>query len=160
MAILDLNSDISIEIEIPNATQVSDEIVGSAVDMLDYIGLSFISQCSGLNSPGGIIFTMEHSDSGLPSDFTEVDAQDTIGSLEFIEVDSPEVSSVGYLGKKRYVRVVKPSGTPIGKYYVNSLRYKAKSGETVSPGKVVKTGAILQENGFAILQENGFTILV
>jgi len=94
---------------------VTDKITqtSAAIDLAGYNG-AVVMLSAGLVTDGTFTPKIQESDTTTSGDFTDVVAADQLGT--FVAIDSTHASNVqtvGYLGVKRYIRVVATvSGSP------------------------------------------------
>lgn len=77
---------------------------GVIIDTQGYHGLEFILK-SGAITDGAYTVTLTHGDNSALSDGTTVSADDLLGSIAFADTEDNTAKRVGYIGKKRYVRM-------------------------------------------------------
>ena len=78
---------------------------GNIIDTQGYLGLTFIMQ-AGTVTLGDVTMKIEHGDDSGLSDAAEVSDTFLIGTEALSILDAAnEVSRIGYVGKKRYVRL-------------------------------------------------------
>ncbi len=103
----DLNSEVKIAMAITSvaATAIAD---GDDIDTLGFNSIVFAIH-SGTLGTGTIDFDMEEADddgSGSPDTYSSVAAADIVGTLPTIlDTEDDSVFRVGYIGKKRWVRL-------------------------------------------------------
>lgn len=81
-----------------------------SVDTFEGNSVTFVISSGGLAAPGSVVFVLEDSDDELS--WSAVGSDQMLGSIN-LTLQSPlnEVQSVGYVGNKRFVRVVKEIST-------------------------------------------------
>lgn len=105
MRVFDMHHGITTE----NAVDFteSDTAVPTNTVILDTAGfeaLEFIVSV-GTVTVGGAV-TLEHGDDAALADAEPVDEEETLGSINLIAVQGERSFKLGYIGKKRYVRLV------------------------------------------------------
>lgn len=101
----DLNKAISVVSSVAPAAALTATTTGSAVDLAGYRSAAVVVH-AGVATDGTFVPTVEESDAS-GSGFTTVAAADLSGSFADIVAAADEnVQEVGYLGSKRYIRVV------------------------------------------------------
>lgn len=78
-------------------------VVGNIIDTLGYEGLEFITQL-GTVTTGDFTLLIEESDASNLAGSNVVAAEHRLGSLTVMDT-SDQVARIGYIGKKRYVRL-------------------------------------------------------
>lgn len=87
---------------------------GEIIDIAGYHGLEFVLK-SGAITDGAYTVTLTHGDDSGLSDGATVAAADLLGSIAFADTDDDAAKRIGYIGKKRYVRLnVVSTGTTSG----------------------------------------------
>lgn len=87
---------------------------GVIIDMQGYHGLEFILK-SGTITDGAYTVALQHGDDSGLSDAAAVDADEVLGSIAFADTEDNVAKRIGYIGKKRYVRMnVVSTGTTSG----------------------------------------------
>jgi hypothetical protein len=105
MTIRDINKEISVVSSVAPAAALTATTTGAAVDLAGYRAATAVIH-AGVATDGTFVITLEESDSA-GSGFTTVAAADLSGSFADITSATDEVvQEVGYLGLKRYIRVV------------------------------------------------------
>lgn len=87
---------------------------GNIVDVTDYAAATFLYQTgvvTDAGAAGGFTIAVQESDTTAASDFTAVADADLVGAEADLAVtvdttDSVAIGSIGYIGTKKYVRVV------------------------------------------------------
>jgi hypothetical protein len=101
----DLNKEISVVSSVAPAAALTATTTGAAVDLAGYRSAAVVVH-AGVATDGTFVPTVEESDAS-GSGFTTVAAADLSGSFADIVAAADEnVQEVGYLGSKRYIRVV------------------------------------------------------
>lgn len=96
------------------AAVLSGNSTSAAVDLQGFQSVEIIVATGAIAGDGNFTTVVQESDTTAGGDFTPVAATDLIGALPAaLEADS--AASVGYIGGKRYIRVVttRNSGTSI-----------------------------------------------
>lgn len=107
MSVFDLHNNIFGVNALDSGAVTTGVTNGNIIDTAAYEALEFVVQ-SGVITDGSFVLSLEDGeDSGL-SDAAAVDAELTLGSVEatFADTDDQAVKRLGYIGKKRYVRLV------------------------------------------------------
>lgn len=159
---VDLRSLIITDVALPVFAYTATGVEGNIIDLTGSYGLTFIANSSGLTAPGSVTFTIEHSDTLNESDFETVDPEFLIGDLTLTE-ESPgfETSSIGYVGKKQYVRCTKNEGTTDASFGVISLKYSQRRVPFTDPPVISSSvDFLLTENGAFLSLENGGKIII
>ncbi len=87
---------------------------GEIIDTVGFHGLEFVLK-SGTVTDGAYTVTLTEGDDAALSDGATVAAADLLGSIAFADTDDDAAKRVGYIGKKRYVRMnVVSTGTTSG----------------------------------------------
>lgn len=101
----DLNNDIKVVTTIEPAASITATTTGAAVDTAGYRSAVAVIHC-GVHTDGTFTPTLEESDAS-GSGYTTVAAADLSGSFTAItSANDQSIQKVGYLGSKRYLRVV------------------------------------------------------
>lgn len=113
MALRDLSSNLGAAESVRPAVH-SDSVDGEIVDTRGYRSAMALVQSGAIAGSGDFTAKLQHSDTSTPGDFTDVAAADLQGSF-LATMTENTVERVGYLGDKRYLRVVltNNSGTSI-----------------------------------------------
>ena len=113
--LFDLHDNCEVANALDSSTISSDTTTnGEIVDVLGYHGLEFILKSGAITDGAYTVTLTEGDDSGL-SDGATVAAADLLGSIAFALTDDNVAKRVGYIGKKRYVRLnVVSTGTTSG----------------------------------------------
>ena len=92
--------------------------VGEIIDSQGFESLTLLIQ-SGVLTDGAYVAKVEDGDDSGLSDAADVDSDLLIGSLpSFANTEDQTVKSVGYVGKKRYVRLsITSSGTTTSGFF-------------------------------------------
>lgn len=101
---------------------------GDTIDTAGFEALEFLLISTALAvTSGGFAVKLQHGDLANASDMADVDADEMLGSADFGDADDNVAKRIGYIGKRRYVRVVITStGTSIsGSIGAIALRAKA-----------------------------------
>lgn len=77
---------------------------GNTIDTKDYNMVEFVLT-SGTLTDGAYTVTMQHGDDAGLSDVATVPAAEVLGSIDFALAEDDEAKRIGYIGKKRYVRI-------------------------------------------------------
>lgn len=109
----DLASNIGVAASLVPATQ-STTAKGTAVDLRDYDSAALVVTTGAIVSAGLYVMSMQESDTTTDGDFTDVTADDMVGTLP-ASLAASTTYKVSYVGNKRYIRAVitKTSGTSI-----------------------------------------------
>lgn len=110
----DLASNIGAVQALAPAVQ-SATIKGSTIDVLGFGSVAFVINAGAIVGSGNFTVTVEESDATADGDFTTVAAADLSGNNLANPLAASSAYKVGYIGSKRYCRVVltKNSGTSI-----------------------------------------------
>ena len=73
------------------------------IDTAGYESLEFII-CTGTITVGGAV-TLDHGDASDLSDSAAVGSEETLGSITLTATDDDRSFKIGYIGKRRYVRL-------------------------------------------------------
>lgn len=115
MAVKDLANDIKVRIAIDPAALAAGEVEYNSIDTVGSESVTFIVTSSGLDVPGIRSFKVQDSDDTLVWADVAIDqlipSQPTFDISE--ESPTPEIISFGYVGARRYVRLVSLAGTPV-----------------------------------------------
>lgn len=134
----DIKTNLSVVRVIDPDTFTADKTCDADIDLQGYEGCLVIVNvgASGDTLSGTVYWSLELEESDDDSTYTDVAAADMIGdnaggSGQFALIDDPAeddtVYSVGYIGSKRYLRVIlnatgtHTNGTPIGAVAVRGL---------------------------------------
>jgi hypothetical protein len=85
-------------------------VSGTGVDLALYsaaeVSFSFGNSADTLSGTVYVTAVVQHSDTDVDGDYTDVSAGDLLGSITVVDAPSEDstVQSVGYIGNKRYVR--------------------------------------------------------
>jgi len=87
---------------------------GTAVDLLGFNSAAVVVNTGAVTSAGLYVVKVQESDTTTDGDFTDVDADDLVGTLPS-SLAATSTYKQGYIGHKRYIRAVitKTSGTSI-----------------------------------------------
>ncbi|WP_439572628.1 hypothetical protein [Phreatobacter sp.] len=109
----DLASNLGLAASIVPAVQ-SDTVTGDPVDLAGFDGAMVVIPTGAIAGSGNFTAKVQESDTTTSGDFTDVVAKDRVGDLP-ASLAASAVVKQGYIGAKRYVRVVltKNSGTSI-----------------------------------------------
>jgi hypothetical protein len=115
MASHDLYHDCQVTSAFNSATIGSDTTTnGVIVDTAGFEALTFSVQ-SGAITDGAYTVTMAHSDASDLSGSEAVPADEVLGSIAFALAEDNVAKRIGYIGKKRYVRIsIVSTGTTSG----------------------------------------------
>tara|TARA_R110000850_G_scaffold115092_3_gene230098 strand:- start:1082 stop:1492 length:411 start_codon:yes stop_codon:yes gene_type:complete len=113
--LFDLHDNCEVANALDSATISSDTTTnGEIVDTAGYHGLELVLK-SGVITDGAYTVTLTHGDNAALSDGATVVAADLLGSIAFAATEDNVAKRVGYIGKKRYVRLnVVSTGTSSG----------------------------------------------
>lgn len=79
--------------------------VGNIIDTVSFESIEFLIQAATLTD-GAYALKLEHGDDSGLSDAADVPAAEVLGALTgFVATDDNAVKRLGYIGKKRYVRL-------------------------------------------------------
>ena len=103
----DLHNKMFNLIAIPVAEHLLGSTNGNIIDTNNAYALEFVINSGGLAGPGQVDFTLEHGDEQTLLDAEVVPDAFLIGNLIDIQLTSEvaETKRIGYIGKKRYVRL-------------------------------------------------------
>lgn len=105
MTMRDINNAIKVVTTIEPAASITATTTGAAVDTAGYRSACAVIH-SGVHTDGTFTPTLEESDAS-GSDYTTVAAGDLSGSFATVTSSTDQsIQKVGYLGSKRYLRVV------------------------------------------------------
>lgn len=109
----DLASNIGVVLALSPAVQAA-TIKGNAVDVRDFDSAAIVVNTGAIVSAGDFTAKMQESDTTTDGDFTDVGADDLVGTLP-ASLTADGSFKQSYVGNKRYIRVVvtKNSGTSI-----------------------------------------------
>ena len=77
---------------------------GEIIDTAGFTALEFFL-LSGTVTDGAYAVSLQHGDDSGLSDVTAVSAEETLGDADFALADDDTAKRIGYIGKKRYVRL-------------------------------------------------------
>jgi hypothetical protein len=75
---------------------------GNIIDTAGFEALEFILQSATLTD-GEYSVNLQHGDDSGLSDAASVDAEEVLGSIDFVDTEDNTAKRIGYIGKKRYV---------------------------------------------------------
>lgn len=103
----DLHNSVLSVIAIDNADNPAATASGNIIDTNGAYSLEFFINSGGLALAGTVDFVMEYGDDAGLSDAAPVPTDFIVGTLADVQLTStsPETKRVGYVGKKRYVRI-------------------------------------------------------
>ncbi len=131
---MDLSSSLDPQVAFDSQAITSDTTTnGNIIDSQGYESLDF-SILSATLSDGTYTAQLQHGDDSGLSDASVVASDDYIGDLPvFADTEDNAVKHVGYVGKKRYVRlnIVSASTTSGGTLAAIAIRGNAKSRPTL-----------------------------
>jgi hypothetical protein len=78
---------------------------GNIIDTAAYTALEFFILTGFVSDPGNYTMLLEHGDDSGLSDATMVAAGEILGNADFTAADDNVSKRLGYIGKKRYVRL-------------------------------------------------------
>ncbi|MFU0504015.1 hypothetical protein [Pseudaminobacter sp. NGMCC 1.201702] len=109
----DLASNIGVAATLVPATQAA-TLKGTAVYLRDYDSAALVINTGAIVGAGLYVMSLQESDTTTDGDFTDVAADDMVGSLP-ASLAASSTYKVSYVGNKRYLRAVitKTSGTSI-----------------------------------------------
>jgi len=110
----DLVHNLGVVLALSPAVQAA-TIKGTAIDLKEFGSVMFAINTGAIASSGNFTVTVQESDTTTDGDFTDAAASDVIGSTLVNPLTADGSFKVGYIGNKRYVRIVatKNSGTSI-----------------------------------------------
>jgi hypothetical protein len=114
MNMVDMRSDTTTAFGISATLSGTTPAAGNIVDLADYAAATFLYQTGAVTdagAAGGFTLVVQHSDTTAAADFAAVADADLVGTEADLAVtldttDSVAIGSIGYIGTKRYVRVV------------------------------------------------------
>lgn len=124
MASHDFYHDCQVTSAFNSATISSDTTTnGVIVDTAGFEALTFSVQ-SGAITDGAYTVTMSHGDDSSLSDADAVPSDEVLGSIAFALAEDNTAKRIGYIGKKRYVRIsiVSTSTTSGGVFAATAIR--------------------------------------
>lgn len=104
MLVNDLHNKCLVANALAAATLTTGTTSGIIVDTASFEALEFVLQ-SGTITDGAFAVTLEEGDDSGLSDAADVVAAEMLGDASFAATDDDSVKRVGYIGKKRYVRL-------------------------------------------------------
>lgn len=109
----DIASNIGVKNALSPAVQ-SATVKGNAIDRKGFESVAFVINSGAIAGDGLYAPKLQDSDTTTDADFADVDAKFLIGTLP-AALAADSAVKVGYIGHKRYVRVVltKTSGTSV-----------------------------------------------
>lgn len=118
----DLHHDCSFEDALASLTIGSNTTTnGIIIDRAGFQALEFGLKM-GTITDGAYAVKLEHGDDSGLSDAADVDAAEQLGDADFADTEDDTVKRLGYIGKKRYVRIVVTStGVTTGATLVAAL---------------------------------------
>jgi hypothetical protein len=133
MSAYDISSSIAYDSAFNTAAIATDTTTnGEIIDTLGYQSLDF-AVLSGTLTDGAYTITLEDGDAANLSDASTVASTSLVGSLPaFADTEDNTVKHVGYVGKKRYVRlsIVSTSTSSGGTFSAVALKGNAASRPT------------------------------
>ena len=128
MHMMDMRSETTTAFGISATLSGTNASAGNIVDLTDYAAATFLYQTGAVTDAGaaaGFSVEIQESDTTAAADFTAVADADLVGAESDLDVtsdstDSVAVGSIGYIGTKRYVRVV-VTGTASTDAVVNGI---------------------------------------
>lgn len=105
--VFDLHNNVFGVVALVNSEITSDTTtLGAIIDTAGFESLEFVLQ-SGTITDGTYAITLEDGEEANLSDAAAVDSELVLGSEEaaFVAADDDAVKRIGYIGKKRYVRL-------------------------------------------------------
>lgn len=110
----DLVHNVGVSLALSPAVQAA-TIKGNTIDLKGFDSVMFVVNTGSIASSGNFTVTVEESDTTTDGDFATAAASALIGSTLVNPLTADGSFKVGYVGFKRYVRVVatKNSGTSI-----------------------------------------------
>lgn len=101
----DMHSSVKVLAAIAPAVKTDAEN-GATIDRQGYRSAEIVVNTGALVSAGDFGFKIQHSDTTTSGDFTDVPAGDLLGTAPAAAMAANSVYKVGYVGAKRYIRVV------------------------------------------------------
>lgn len=162
MSSVDLKSDIVTNIALPLDNYGIDIAEGNIIDMTGAYGLTFVAISSGISAAGAIEIKIEHSDVLEEDNFEDVPDRFMIGNITLTsEAPEAEVQTVGYVGKKRYVRCYKAASTVESAFGISAIKYTLRHTPATSIPPVISSVDFLltEAGGKLLLEDDGRIIL-
>ena len=111
---MDMRSDTTTAFGISATLSGVTPAAGNIVELTDYAAATFLYQTGAVadaGAAGGFTLEVQESDTTAAADFTAVADADLVGTEAALAVtddttDSVAIGSIGYIGTKKYVRVV------------------------------------------------------
>lgn len=105
MNVFDLHHNCDMRIALANqAIDANGTTVGAIIDTAGFEALEFGFQM-GTITDGAYAISLFESDASDMAGETAVSAEETLGNADFALADDDTAKRIGYIGKKRYVRV-------------------------------------------------------
>lgn len=105
MRVFDMHHSITTENAVDFTESAAAAPVNSVIlDTAGYESLEFIISVGTVTTGGAI--TIEHGDDSALADAEAVSEEETLGSVTLVDAESERSFKMGYIGKKRYVRLV------------------------------------------------------
>lgn len=126
--LFDLHDNCEVALALAAQTIATDTTTnGAIIDTLGFHGLEFILQSAAITD-GAYTVTLTHGDDSGLSDGATVSADDLLGSIAFADTDDNAAKRIGYIGKKRYVRlnVVSTGTTTGGAFAATAVKFSPK----------------------------------
>lgn len=79
---------------------------GAAIDLRGYGSATVVVQTGAVAGAGDFGFKLQHSHTTDNGDFVDVTAADLLGTAPAAEMGANSVYRIGYIGPRRYIRVV------------------------------------------------------
>ncbi|MGB3831213.1 MAG: hypothetical protein WA975_05035 [Mesorhizobium sp.] len=110
----DLANNIGVALALSPAVQAA-TIKGNTIDTASFGSVAFVINTGAIASAGDFTVKVQESDTTTDGDFTDAVAADLTGDTLPASVEADSSYKVGYVGNKRYVRVVatKNGGTSV-----------------------------------------------
>lgn len=109
----DIASNIGVVLALSPAVQAA-TIKGNTIDLMGFESAAIVVNTGAIASAGDFTAKVQESDTATDADFTDVDADDLVGTLP-ASLTADGSFKQSYIGHKRYIRVVatKNGGTSI-----------------------------------------------
>jgi len=106
MGVFDLHNNVKVVRALATGTvTVTTDTNGDAIDTAGFESLEFIISSATITD-GAYVIKVQESDTTTSGDFTDCAAESVLGSASFAATDDNAVKRIGYIGKKRYARIV------------------------------------------------------
>ena len=105
MRLFDLHDNCQVLNALDSQTISTDTTTnGEIIDTSSFHGLEFFLKSAAITD-GTYTVTLTEGDDSALGDGTTVDAADLLGSIAFVAAEDDTPKRIGYIGKKRYVRM-------------------------------------------------------